>query len=261
MAAKNYRNGALNPNAFRRKPLSEEEILASPMVNDPLTQYMFCSPDEGAAAVVLCRADVAHRYTSTPIYLRASVVRTRRLGAFEVHSPWLPLERADAPTVDASRAAYEIAGLGPEDVDVVQLQDTDAGAEVIHMAENGFCKDGEQEALLAEGATEIGGVAPGQHRRRPHRQRRADRRVGPAADPRAGAAAARRRGRAPGPGVTPRRLQPALRRAGHGRRGDRLDLRHAAQAGERQLHGVGQVAAHDLGHVLVGQAVELLRRR
>jgi acetyl-CoA acetyltransferase len=70
------------------------------------------------------------------------------------------LERADAPTVDASRAAYEIAGLGPEDVDVVQLQDTDAGAEVIHMAENGFCKDGEQEALLARGATEIEGSLP-----------------------------------------------------------------------------------------------------
>ena len=62
--------------------------------------------------------------------------------------------------MDASRAAYEIAGIGPEDVDVVQLQDTDAGAEVIHMAENGFCKDGEQEALLAEGATEIGGSLP-----------------------------------------------------------------------------------------------------
>ncbi len=160
VAAKNYRNGILNPNAFRRQELSEEKILGSPMVNDPLTQYMFCSPDEGAAAVVLCRADVASRYSSKPIYLRASVVRTRRLGAFEVHSPWLPLERADAPTVDASRAAYAMSGLGPEDVDVVQLQDTDAGAEVIHMAENGFCKDGEQEAMLAEGATEIGGSLP-----------------------------------------------------------------------------------------------------
>ena len=72
VAAKNYRNGALNPNAFRRKPLSEEEILASPMLNYPLTQYMFCSPDEGAAAVVLCRAEHAHRYTDTPIYLRAT---------------------------------------------------------------------------------------------------------------------------------------------------------------------------------------------
>ena len=71
VAAKNYRNGALNPNAFRRKPLSEEEILGSPMLNYPLTQYMFCSPDEGAAAVVLCQAENAHRYTDTPIYLRA----------------------------------------------------------------------------------------------------------------------------------------------------------------------------------------------
>jgi acetyl-CoA acetyltransferase len=121
---------------------------------------MFCSPDEGAAAVVLCRADRAHLYTDTPIYLRASVLRTRRLGAFEVHSPWLPVEQAVGPTVDASRAAFEIAGIGPEDVDVIQLQDTDAGAEVIHLAENGFCADGDQEALVADGALEIGGRLP-----------------------------------------------------------------------------------------------------
>jgi acetyl-CoA acetyltransferase len=160
VAAKNYRNGARNPNAFRRQPLTEDEILGSRMLNDPLTHYMFCSPDEGAAAVVMCRADRAKEYTDTPIYLRASEVRTRRIGAFEVHSPSIPLERDDAPTVHASRAAYERAGLGPEDVDVIQLQDTDAGAEVYHMAENGFCADGEQEALLADGATEIDGPLP-----------------------------------------------------------------------------------------------------
>ncbi|HTR68892.1 MAG TPA: thiolase family protein [Mycobacteriales bacterium] len=160
VAAKSYRNGALNPNAFRRKPLTEEQILESAMLNHPLTHYMFCSPDEGAAAVVLCRADRARNYTDTPIYLRASTVRTRRLGAFEVHSPWLPIEETEGPTVDASRAAYEMAGIGPEDVDVIQLQDTDAGAEVIHLAENGFCKDGDQEALVADGALEIGGALP-----------------------------------------------------------------------------------------------------
>jgi acetyl-CoA C-acetyltransferase len=160
VAAKSYRNGALNPNAFRRKPLSEEEILASPVLNHPLTQYMFCSPDEGAAAVVLCRAEHAHRYSDTPIYLRATTVRTRRLGAFEVHSPWLPIEESSGPTVDASRAAFEMSGIGPEDVDVIQLQDTDAGAEVIHLAENGFCANGDQEALVAAGALEIGGSRP-----------------------------------------------------------------------------------------------------
>jgi acetyl-CoA acetyltransferase len=160
VAAKNYRNGARNEHAFRRKPLSEHEILASPMLNYPLTQYMFCSPDEGAAAVVLCRAEHAHRYSDQPVYLRASTVRTRRLGAFEVHSPWLPVEETAGATVDASRAAYETAGIGPGEVDVVQLQDTDAGAEVIHLAENGFCADGDQERLVADGAFEIGGRLP-----------------------------------------------------------------------------------------------------
>jgi acetyl-CoA C-acetyltransferase len=160
VAAKNFRNGGLNPNAFRRKPISEEDILASRMLNYPLTQYMFCAPDEGAAAVVLCRADLAHRFTSTPIYLRATALRSRRYGAHEVHSTWAAIEQDDAPTVYASRAAYEMAGIGPEDVDVIQLQDTDAGAEVIHMAENGFCADGEQEKLIADGATEIDGPLP-----------------------------------------------------------------------------------------------------
>ncbi len=160
VAAKNYRNGALNPKAFRRKPISEEEILGSQVLNYPLTSYMFCAPDEGAAAVMLCRADIAHRYTDTPVYVKATEIRTRNYGAYEVNTTWAPVEEDVAPTVYASRAAYEVAGIGPEDVDVIQLQDTDAGAEVIHMAENGFCADGEQEKLLATGATEITGSMP-----------------------------------------------------------------------------------------------------
>jgi acetyl-CoA acetyltransferase len=160
VAAKNFRNGVLNPNAYRRRALSEDEIINSRMLNYPLTQYMFCSPDEGAAAVVLCRADLAAKYTSKPVYLKATAVRTRTYGAYEVHSSWASVEDVPAPTVFASRAAYEMAGIGPEDVDVVQLQDTDSGAEIIHMAENGLCKDGDQEKLLAEGATEIGGRLP-----------------------------------------------------------------------------------------------------
>ena len=160
VAAKNYRNGALNPKAFRRKPITEEEILSSQMLNYPLTSYMFCAPDEGAAAVVLCRADIAHRYTDTPVYVKATAIRTRNYGAYEVNTTWAPVEEDVAPTVYTSRAAYEVAGIGPEDVDVIQLQDTDAGAEVIHMAENGFCANGEQEKLLAAGATEITGSMP-----------------------------------------------------------------------------------------------------
>jgi acetyl-CoA acetyltransferase len=108
----------------------------------------------------MCRADRAKDYTDTPIYLKASVVKTRKLGAFEVLSPSMPVDRIDGPTVFASKAAYEVAGIGPEDVDVAQIQDTEAGAEIMHMAENGFCADGEQNMLLESGATEITGTLP-----------------------------------------------------------------------------------------------------
>jgi len=161
VAAKNYRNASANEKAWRRTPMSVAEILGSPVLNYPLRQFMYCGPDEGAGAVVLCRADQAHKYTSRPVRVRASTLRSRRLGAFEVHSPWLPAaEYAPSPTVDASREAYEIAGIEPQDVAVAQLQDTDAGSEIIHMAENGLCKDGEQERMIADGETEIGGRLP-----------------------------------------------------------------------------------------------------
>ena len=84
-----------------------------------------------------------------------------RIGAFEVQSPSLPAgEPTPSPTVDASREAYELAGIGPQDVAVAQLQDTDAGSEIIHLAENGLCKDGEQERMIADGETEITGRLP-----------------------------------------------------------------------------------------------------
>ena len=148
----------------------------------------------------MCRADIAHRYTDKPVYVRASEIRTRRFGAYEVHATSAPLDEDLSPTVYAARAAYEVAGIGPEDVDIAQLQDTDAGAEVIHMAETGLCADGDQEKLIADGATEIGGSTADQHRRRPDRQRRADRRIRAAADARAGPPAPRRGRRASGSG-------------------------------------------------------------
>ena len=161
VAAKNYRNGGLNPKAFRRTEFSIDEILSSPMLNYPLTAKMFCAPDEGAAAVIMCRGDLVSKYTTNkPVYLRSTAIRTRTYGAYEVHATWASVEEDVSPTVYAAKAAYEAAGIGPEDVDVAQLQDTDAGAEVIHMAETGLCADGDQEKLIAEGATEIGGSLP-----------------------------------------------------------------------------------------------------
>ncbi len=160
VAAKSYRNGSLNPNAWRRSPMSEEAIANSTMLSDPLTQYMFCSPGEGAVALVLSRADRARQYTETPVYLRSVTFKTRVYGSFEVFSPSLALESAVSPTVEAAALAFEQAGIGPDEIDVAQVQDTEAGAEIMHLAETGLCKDGEQEGLIQSGETEIHGSRP-----------------------------------------------------------------------------------------------------
>ena len=160
VAVKNYRNGSNNPNAWRRKPFSYQDVAESMMVCHPLRKYMFCSPAEGGCAMILCRANKARQYTSKPVFLKAVAVKTRQFGSFEVFSQSQALDRAPAPTMQAAKAAFEMAGVGPEDIDVAQFQDTESGAEIMHMAENGFCADGEQEKWLREGYTEIDGKLP-----------------------------------------------------------------------------------------------------
>jgi len=160
VAEKAYRNGAMNPMAWRRKPLSEDEIENSEMLSYPLTKYMFCSPGEGGVAIVVASAERARKMGARPVFLKAAAVRSRRFGSFEVTAPHLAIERSEGPTVDASVAAFEMAGIGPGDVDLAQIQDTESGAEVMHMAENGLCQHGEQEQIIARGETEIGGPLP-----------------------------------------------------------------------------------------------------
>lgn len=160
VAEKAFANGVLTPHARRREPMDAETILAAPMVSDPLTKFMFCSPAEGAVALVFASEKRARELGCAGVGLRAAVVRSRPVGSFEVFSPALDYVRGLSPTTIASRAAFEMAGVGPEDIDIAQLQDTEAGAEVMHMAENGFCADGDQEAWIAERRTRIDGSLP-----------------------------------------------------------------------------------------------------
>jgi acetyl-CoA acetyltransferase len=160
VAEKAFANGALCEHAWRRSPVDLETILNAPMINDPLTKYMFCSPAEGAVALILGTEKKARELGSPVVRLKTSVMRTRPPGSFEVFAPSLDIERGVSPTVLASRAAFEKAGIGPDDIDVAQLQDTESGAEIMHMAENGFCKDGEQEVWFAEGRTRLNGKLP-----------------------------------------------------------------------------------------------------
>jgi len=160
VAEKAFANGALAGHAWRREPVDAETILSSTMVSDPLTKFMFCSPAEGAVALILASEAKAKSLGLPAVRLRAVAVRSRPPGSFEVFSPALDIARGLSPTSIASRAAYEMAGVGPEDVDLAQLQDTESGAEIMHMAENGFCADGEQQAWIAEGRTRIDGILP-----------------------------------------------------------------------------------------------------
>ena len=130
------------------------------MVNDPLRKYMFCSPAEGGVALILASEKKAREIGAPFIMLDAAIMRTRPQGSFEVFAPSIDKDIDGSATRLASQAAFELAGIGPDDFDLAQIQDTDAGTEIIHMAENGLCADGEQEQWLAEGKTLLNGQLP-----------------------------------------------------------------------------------------------------
>jgi acetyl-CoA acetyltransferase len=160
VAERAFHNGSITPHAWRREALSFETIAASPMLCDPLRQFMLTNPCGGGGAVILCRTDVAHRYSAQAIRLRAISIKTRGVDTFEVGAPSISNDLQPGPSVMASREAFEMAGVGPADMDVIQLQDTDSGTEVIHYDECGFCEPGEQAHLVTSGATAIDGRLP-----------------------------------------------------------------------------------------------------
>jgi len=160
VAEKSFRNGAKTDHAWRRSEIDLETIMNAPMINDPLTKFMFCSPSEGGVALILASEKKMKELGADGVKIASVAVRSRPPNSFEVFQAGVSVEEGGKPTELASKAAYEIAGLGPDDIDVAQLQDTESGAEIMHMAENGFCKDGEQEEWLANGWTNTDGKLP-----------------------------------------------------------------------------------------------------
>jgi acetyl-CoA acetyltransferase len=160
VAEKAFENGSKTPHAWRREPVDAKTILQAQMLSDPLTKYMFCSPAEGGAALILASDKKMRELGLKGPRVLGAAVRTRVNGSFEVFSPSLDIERGASPTEIASKAAYEMAGVAPTDIDVAQIQDTESGAEVMHMAENGLCQNGEQEKLITDGETRLGGKLP-----------------------------------------------------------------------------------------------------
>jgi len=150
IAAKNHTNGSLNPHAQFQTPRTVEDILAAPLIAEPLTRMM-CSPiGDGAAAVVVTTAEKARRLTAKPVYVRASIVASSQQHA------------ADEPGIvtNAAQKAYKMAGIGPEEVRVVEVHDATAPAELIVYEELGLCRVGEGGKMIDDGVTKLGGRVP-----------------------------------------------------------------------------------------------------
>jgi acetyl-CoA acetyltransferase len=160
VSVKNHKNGVLNPNAMYQKPVTLEEVLSSRVVCDPLTLYMFCAPNDGAAAVLLCSQKVAKKYAAKPIILAACVHRINPYPTMSIGDYFGYKTGNKTSNTLAALEAYEKAGLGPEDLSLVELQDTDASAEIFFSEELLLCKEGEGGRLVSEGITELGGKLP-----------------------------------------------------------------------------------------------------
>ena len=160
VSVKNHRHGVHNPYAMFRKEFSLESVLGSPVVCAPLTLYMLCSPNEGAAAVVLRRARGA---AAGQVLVRGAALRSHLPGSvLGEHTPMSGLadDAVASPTELAARAAYEEAAVGPQELDVVELQDTDSARELLSYEELGLCAKGGAGQCIAEGRTEMTGALP-----------------------------------------------------------------------------------------------------
>ena len=158
VSEKNHRHGVNNPHAMYRKAISLEEILASPVVCEPLRLLMLCSPNEGAAALVLSATP-----TGVPVRVAAVALRSHLAGSvLGEHTPMSGLvdTTVPAPTEMAARDAYAAAGVGPTDLDVVELQDTDSGREILSAEELGLCPKGGGGRWVRDGGGEMGSRLP-----------------------------------------------------------------------------------------------------
>jgi acetyl-CoA acetyltransferase len=152
-AVKNSYNGSLNPLAQHQRRLTIEEIVQSRVIADPLTLLMCSSISDGAAAAVLCPTDLAARFTGkTPVRIASCMLRS---GIYRLPGD----DRPDSATMCAF-AAYEKAGIGPEDLDAVELHDAMAPAELILYERLGLCAPGEGPRLIDEHVTTLDGRVP-----------------------------------------------------------------------------------------------------
>jgi len=154
--------GSRNPNARYKKTFTREEVLGSAMVSDPLRLYEVCATSDGAAAVILSANPRLIKAADKPVKIEASTMGSAIYGdpTIRISAISAPA-KAEAPILSesysASRQAYEKSGIGPEDVDVLELPDNSSWHYLQYLETCGFCGEGEAARMLRAGETKIGG--------------------------------------------------------------------------------------------------------
>lgn len=153
VAVKNRKYGALNPDSQISEPTTIEEVLNARMVCDPLTLPQCCPRGDGAAAVIVTTAKLAKKFVSKPVYVAASIQVS---GTYPQDTSYTYFDT----DVRGAKAAYEMAGLGPEDIDLAEVHDCFSTAEIVHYEDLGFCKKGEGGQFIEQGFADIDGRIP-----------------------------------------------------------------------------------------------------
>jgi acetyl-CoA acetyltransferase len=157
VSVKNHHHSTLNPKAMYQIETPLEEVMNAEMISYPNTKLMCSVNVDGSAAAVICSESKAKELglMKRAIKVRASVLTS---------DPWqerdLVMPDVNSCTRKAAKAAYEMAGIGPEDVDLVELHDCFATAEILHYENLGLCGDGEAGKLIDDGDVALGGRIP-----------------------------------------------------------------------------------------------------
>jgi acetyl-CoA acetyltransferase len=156
ISEKARKHAAKNPYALFQQQLSVEEILASPEVFDPLTRYQCCPPTCGAAAAILCSDEFAKKNNiSNPVYIAEQTMTTDYASSFEEDS-MIKMIGYDMAK-NAAKKIYESAGIGPKDVDVIELHDCFTANELLTYEALGLCDEGSAEKFIEDGDNTYGG--------------------------------------------------------------------------------------------------------
>lgn len=162
VAYKNHKNSVNNPYAMYQEQFTMDEIINARLVVDPITLLEICAPNEGAAAAIVCSKQKAAQIGKKPIFIKSCILTTAgypltdRMPVYSI-STKVPCE---TETTWAARKAYEESGIGPEDLSLVELQDTCASSELQYYEELGLCGIGEAGKLIDTGITEMSGKLP-----------------------------------------------------------------------------------------------------